>query len=263
MTEAILLFLGLGTVVGVAAGLFGIGGGLLVVPVLSQWFSLQMPTAGYATHLAVGTSLATIIPTAASAVYAHHRRQAVHWDALKGLAPGIVLGSLTGALLAARLPGHGLATLFGAFELLVAARLALAWRPTAGRQLPRPLALRGAGGLIGTLSAMLGIGGGTLTVPYLSWAGLAMPRAVATASACGLPIAVVGAAGFLITGWEATRTLDWASGYIYWPAFAGVVAASTAAAPLGARLAHRLPVAVLRRAFAVLLALLGVKMILG
>jgi uncharacterized membrane protein YfcA len=179
------------------------------------------------------------------------------------LAPGIVLGALAGAAIADRMPSDALRVFFALFELSVAVQLGLGLRPSAHRQVPGRWALAGAGAVIGTVSALVGIGGGTLTVPFLVWCNVAMRNAVATSSACGLPIAVAGTLGFVVAGWREAQLPAWSTGYVYWPAFAGIVAASIVFAPLGAWLAHRLPGAVLQRVFALFLALLGVRMLMG
>ena len=261
MTD-LLIYLPVGAFVGVIAGLFGVGGGLVIVPVLVWVFSRQAMAPELITHLAVGTSLATIVITSLASIRAHHKRGAVAWDAFRALTPGIVAGALIGSWLADRLPSAELGTLFGLFELTVATQMALALRAAPHRALPGPAGMSGAGGLIGTLSAIVGVGGGTLTVPFLTWCNVDMRRAVATSAACGLPIAVAGAAGFIVTGWGREALPAWSSGYVYWPAFAGIVAASTLTAPAGAWLAHTLPTGVLKRIFALFLAGLGVWMIL-
>ena len=262
MTEAIVLYLALGAVVGVVAGLLGVGGGLLIVPALSWWFLHTGLLPADTVQFAVGTSLATIVFTSLSSIRAHHRRGAVRWDVVRRLAPGIVLGTLAGALLASRMASATLAAVFGVFEIVIAVYLALDRRPAPHRTLPRPAGMLTAGGGIGAVSALLGIGGGTLTVPFLVWCNVVMREAVATASACGLPIALAGAAGFMVFGLDA-QPPRWATGYVYWPAVLGITVASVMTAPLGARLAHRLPSRSLKRVFSLVLLLLGLRMLLG
>ncbi|GAB6040645.1 sulfite exporter TauE/SafE family protein [Endothiovibrio diazotrophicus] len=261
MTD-LLIYLPVGAVVGVIAGMLGVGGGLLIVPVLVWLFTRQGMAPEVVTHVAVGTSLATIVITSIASIRAHHKRGAVAWPTFGALTPGIVSGAFVGAWLAHRLPSGDLGTLFGVFELSVATQMGLALRPRPHRTLPGPAGLAAAGGVIGTLSAIVGVGGGTLTVPFLSWCNVEMRRAVATSAACGLPIAIAGAAGFVINGWGAAGLPDWSSGYLYWPAFAGIVAASALTAPAGAWLAHTLPTDLLKRLFALFLLGLGLWMIL-
>ena len=262
MTEW-LIYLALGAFAGTLAGMLGVGGGLVIVPVLAWVFVGFGFDAGVIMHLAVGTSLATIVFTSLSSVRAHHRRGAVQWPAVGRLLPGIVLGVFLGALLAERLPTGALRTVFGVFELVVAAQMGFALLPEAHRALPGRAGMTLAGAVIGGVSAVVGIGGGTLTVPFLTWCGVAMRQAVATSAACGLPIAVAGAAAFAWTGSGNAALPQQSLGYLYLPALLGVAASSILFAPAGAWLAHSLPTAVLKRFFAVFLAVLGGKMLLG
>jgi uncharacterized membrane protein YfcA len=251
--------LAVGLAAGVLAGLLGIGGGLVVVPVLALLLEGRGVPAGVAVHTAVGTSLATIAVTAAASVRAHHRAGAVAWERVRRLGPPIAAGALGGALLARGVPGEALRAVVGVFELAVAARMAFASAPRPGSA-PSP----GAplwGVPIGALSAMVGIGGGTLTVPYLIHLGERTHRAVGTGAACGLPIALAGGLGFLLAGGRAAGVPPPHLGFVHLPAFAAIAVASAAAAPLGARLAHRLPAAHLRRGFAVFLVLVGCRLL--
>ncbi|MFA7387567.1 MAG: sulfite exporter TauE/SafE family protein [Thiohalobacteraceae bacterium] len=257
------IYLALGAVAGLLAGLFGVGGGLVIVPVLAWVFVGLGMHADVVMHLAIGTSLASIWLTSIMSIRAHHRRGAVEWALVRRLAPGIVVGALVGALVAEQLPTQALRGIFGVFELLVAAQMLLVDRYQARFDLPGRIGLAGAGGLIGAFSALIGIGGGTLTVPFLVWCRVPVLRAVATSAACGLPIAVAGALGFVFTGWQSPHLPVWATGYVYWPAWLGIVLASSFSAGLGARLAHRLQARRLRQGFALLLILIGLRMIWG
>ncbi len=255
-------FAGVGAFAGLLAGLFGVGGGLVIVPVLAWWFTQAGMDSSVIMHLAVGTSLATIVFTSISSIYAHHRHGAVLWPAVKQLAPGIVLGAWLGAVIADYLPTLHMRIIFGVFELLVALQMGFALSVSAHRGLPGKVKMLLAGSVIGTVSAIIGIGGGTLTVPFLQWCNVSMRHAVATSAACGLPIAIAGAMGFVVTGLnEATALPPMSTGYLYWPALGGIVAASMLFAPLGARLAHTLPAAQLKRWFALFLAFLGIRML--
>ena len=261
--EVVIIYLLLGAFAGLVAGLLGVGGGLIIVPVLVFIFTGQGVAEHLIVHLAVGTSLATIVFTSISSVRAHHQHGAVLWQAFWQLTPGIVIGAWLGALFADVLASDQLRRFFGVFELLVAIQMTFNVKPRPHRQLPGRAGMVAAGSVIGAISAIVGIGGGTMTVPFLVWCNVAMRKAVATSSACGLPIAVAGATGFIVTGWNAVELPAYSSGYVYWPAFAGIVIASILSAPLGARLAHRLPAAQLKRIFAVLLYILGLRMLLG
>lgn len=251
MAEAWLWYALAGAAAGLAAGLLGVGGGLVVVPVLAWSFARLGFDPGQIMHLALGTSLAVIVPTAVSSLRAHHRRGAVRWDLFRALGPGVAAGALAGAGLAHLFSTQALKTFFGLFELAVAVQMGLDLRPRGGRTLPGAPALAAAGGGIGVLSALAGIGGGTLTVPFLVWCRVPVHQAVATSAACGLPIALAGALGFFYYGRRAA--LPEALGFIHWPALLPIAVLAVLAAPWGARLAHRLPVRQLRRLFALVL----------
>ncbi|UCE76447.1 MAG: sulfite exporter TauE/SafE family protein [Gammaproteobacteria bacterium] len=251
----------LGVFAGVIAGLLGVGGGLVVVPILVALYALQGFAAELTMQLAVGTSLATIVFTSLSSMRAHHRRGAVDWPITAQLSAGIMLGAWLGGVLAQWLGGVLLALLFGLFELAVAVQMGFGRAPAAHRDTPGRARNALAGVVIGALSALLGIGGGTLSVPYLVWHNVGMRRAVGTSSACGLPIALVGALGFVLVGWGLDGLPSGSSGFVYWPAVAAIGVTSVASAPLGARLAHRLDQATLKRVFALFIGLLGIWMI--
>jgi uncharacterized membrane protein YfcA len=257
-----LIYAATGAFAGLLAGLLGVGGGLLIVPVLAFSFAAQGMAGEVQMHLAVGTSLATIIFTSLSSITAHHRRGAVAWPVFRAISPGIVLGALFGAVIARWLPTLSLRTLFGVFELMVALQMGFSLKPAAHRGLPGRWGMGAAGVVIGTLSSLVGIGGGTLTVPFLLWCNVAMQRAIATSAACGLPIAVAGATGFVVAGWHHPQLPAWSSGYLYWPALLGVSTASVLLAPLGARLAHSMPTLLLKRLFALLLLGLALRMLI-
>ena len=259
----ILTYLISGAVAGLMAGLLGIGGGLVIVPALAMLFLHQGFSADTVMHYAVGTSLATIILTSISSLLAHQRRDSVSWPVVRLMAPGILLGALASAWLAKQMSSTVLALVFGVFVLLVAGQLLLGAKPAPHRQLPGAVGLGAIGGVIGLVSGLLGIGGGTLTVPFLLWNRVDIRLAVGTAATLGLPIAIAGTVGFVISGLHAAALPGFNSGFVYWPAVAAVVLASVPAAPLGARLAHYLPRVTLQRLFALLLVIIGVKMISG
>lgn len=253
------LYLGLGALAGTLAGLFGIGGGLVIVPVLIFSFGLQGVTPDVAAHLAVGTSLATIVFTSISSVRAHHARGAVRWDLFRPMTVGIVLGAVLGAWTASLLSGAALELIIGIFVILVALKMLLEVNPSPSRDVPGGPGLGAAGAGIGWASAIFGIGGGTLTVPFLSWCNVRMQQAVATSAACGLPIAVAGALTNLATGWSRPQLPEYSVGYVYLPALLGIVLTSVLFARVGANLAHRLDARLLKRIFALLLIVVGVR----
>lgn len=263
--EQLAVFVVTGICAGVLAGLFGVGGGLIMVPALALVLpTQQVPQAVYM-QVAIGTSLAVIAATSLSSTLAHHRRGGVHWPALLRFAPGLALGALAGAFVADALSGAALKRIVGIGAVLVALQMALkraAPAPT-GALRAGPAELFAAGGVIGALSSLVGIGGGSLTVPYLSARGLPVHQAVGTAAGGGVPIAWAGAAGFVIAGWDAAGVPAPHLGYVSLSAFAAIAAASVLCAPLGARLAHALSPLLLRRAFSLLLLVIGLRMLLG
>jgi len=256
-------FLLTGAVAGLLAGLFGVGGGAIMVPALILLFGHLGVGGDWGPHLAVGTSLAAIVGTGAASTLAHHRRGGVRWDLVVGLAPGIVLGAWAGAALAGFLPGLWLKRIFAVFLCYVGLRMLIPQRATGHRPLPGRAGLWTVGGGIGALSSLVGIGGGTITVPFLARCGLDLRQAVGTSAACGVPIAIAGAIGFIVVGWGRAGLPPMSSGFVYWPAVLSMLLASIPTAPLGARLAHRLPVAVLKRAFGVLLLLIAAQLAFG
>jgi uncharacterized membrane protein YfcA len=251
----------LGAVAGLFAGLFGIGGGLIMVPVLAMLFAEQGFAADNVMIMSVATSLATIILTSIASVIAHHRLGAVIWPKVFRLVPGIMAGSVLGAVIADRISGEILRYLFIVYLLYAALQLALQRKPNAGRRSSPPLLDFYAALVIGSLSAIIGIGGGTLTVPYLVHFQTPIRNAVAVSSACGLPIALAGTVSYVLLGWQAPLLPDWSLGYIYLPSFAGIVLTSVITAPIGAKLAGLIPAQKLKRYFALLLLIIAAKMI--
>ncbi len=243
----------LGAFAGLLAGLLGVGGGLVIVPVLVLIFTAQGVADSVLVHLAVGTSLATIVFTSLSSMRAHHAHGAVLWPVVWRLAPGIVMGALLGATVAQALPGEMLRWVFAVFELYVAVQMTLAFTPKAHRVLPGPVGLFVAGNVMGGVSSLVGIGGGTLSVPYLLWCNVDVKKAIGTSAALGMPIALAASVGFVVTGWADPLLPELSVGFVYLPAFLGVVITSTVFAPLGAKWAHRLPAKRLKQVFAVFL----------
>ncbi|HCP56990.1 MAG: sulfite exporter TauE/SafE family protein [Pseudomonadaceae bacterium] len=258
----LLMYLSLGAAAGVLAGLFGVGGGIIIVPVLVLSFKAQGLAPEILTHLAIGTSLATIIFTSINSVLEHHRKGAVLWPLFVWMLLGICLGGQLGSMTAALLNGEMLQRIIGVFALVVAVQMSLQLRPNPSRVVPGKVGLTGAGVVIGWASAIFGIGGGTLTVPFLTWRSVPMQKAVATSAACGLPIAVSGAIGFMWNGWNNPQLPEWSAGFIYLPALAGIAISSMFFARVGARLAHRLSPLMLKRLFALLLFSVGVNFLL-
>ena len=257
---AIGLYLIMGAFAGLAAGLLGVGGGLIIVPLLAMVFQQQGFAAPLIVHLAVGTSLLTMVLTSLSSVYAHHRRGAVLWPVFMRLVPGIITGAGLGAAVAGLMTTSTLRIVFGVFEFAVAVQMTLDIKPAAHRRLPTAPGMFASGGVIGGLSALLGVGGGTMTVPFLIWCNVAVRNAIATSAACGLPIALVGGLGFVISGWNESTLPRYSTGFVYWPALAGIAVASVLFAPIGAKFAHKLPAKLLKRLFSLLLYVLAIRM---
>lgn len=257
-----LLYLVLGACTGVLAGLFGVGGGLIIVPALVFSFTAHGFSVDVLTQMAVGTSLATIVFTSINSIREHHSRGAVRWPVFLWMTVGIIVGSALGALTASAIKGPVLQKIIGSFAVLISFQMALDLKPKGGHELPGKVGLGTAGGFIGWASAIFGIGGGSLTVPFLSWRGLPMQQAVATSSACGLPIAIAGAISFIVVGWHKPLLPDWSFGFVYLPALVGIAVTSMFFARIGARLAHRLPAKVLKRLFALLMFCVGMSFLL-
>jgi hypothetical protein len=253
----------IGVVTGFLAGLLGLGGGIVVVPALFFVYGWQHFPPEVTMHLAVGSSLATAVFTSMTSTWAHNRRGAVRWGAFRRLVPGILLGGLLGGQIADLMPAHALRVFFGVFEIIVAIQLAMGLKPKPSRTLPGRAAMGGTGLVFGTLSAILGIGGGTMTVPFLVWCNIGIREAVATSAACGLPITFAGTIGHVLAGWNAASLPAFSTGFVYWPAVAGIAALSVLTAPLGARAAHTLPVATLKRIFSVVVGIVGLRMLIG
>ena len=256
------LYLLLGACAGVLAGLFGVGGGIIIVPVLVFSFTLQGFDPSILTHLAVGTSLATIVFTSINAVREHHRKGAVQWRIFAWMTLGILVGAAVGAKTASLIQGPILQKIIGVFALIVAVQMAADFKPKVTRGIPGKPLLTAAGGVIGWASAIFGIGGGSLTVPFLTSRSLSMQQAVATSSACGLPIALASALGFLVLGWNDPQLPAYSLGYVYLPALLGIAVTSMFFARYGARMAHRLSPRLLKRLFAALLFCVGLSFLL-
>ena len=262
--QLVLELLLLGSVAGFLAGLLGIGGGALLVPFMTLVLSFKEMPAQHIVKMAVATSLATICFTSMSSLRAHHQRGAVHWDVVKLLAPGIVLGSLLGAQIAKALPAAVLACLFAVFLTFSATQIFFDRKPKPGRLLPKGSALFGVGGAIGLISTLVGAGGAFLTVPLMIACNMPIINAVATSAALGFPIAVAGTLGYIIAGWSLPDMPSGTLGYLYLPALFTLAAASMLSAPWGARAAHRMNVRQLRRAFAgLLVGLAGYMLVKG
>jgi uncharacterized membrane protein YfcA len=263
MSAWLLAYIGLGAFAGFFAGLLGVGGGAIMVPVLTMMFAAQGFAPEHMVHMALGTSMATIIFTSISSLRAHHKHGAVIWKVVRDITPGIVVGTLAGAQFAAQVPTKPLAIFFAVFITYVAVQMILNVKPKPSRELPGPLGMFGVGAGIGGISALVAIGGGSLSVPFMTWCNVKVQNAIGTSAAIGFPIAVSGTIGYLWGGWGAGGLPAGSFGFIYLPALAGTVVASMLVAPFGAKLTHTLPVATVKRIFAGVLVLLSAKMLWG
>jgi uncharacterized membrane protein YfcA len=254
-------YLSIGAVVGFLAGLLGIGGGMIIVPLLVFVFSAKGFPETHLMHAALGTAMATILFTSFSSVRAHHRHEAVDWKIVRTMAPGILLGGFAAPAIAAQVPTRPLAMFFTAFMFYAAAQMFFRVQPKATRELPGSGGLFVVGGVIGILSSVLAAGGAFLSIPFMTWCKVPLRRAIGTAAAIGFPIAAAGTIGYVVNGLRIERLPKYSLGFVYLPALALIVATSMFAAPLGARLTHAMPIAKLRIVFALLLLAIGLRML--
>lgn len=259
--EWALAFIGLGAFAGFMAGLLGVGGGGIMVPLLTTIFLVMGIEPGNVVHLALGTSMATIVTTSFSSMRAHHANGAVLWDIVKRMAPAVIAGTFLATFIAGQIPSLYLAIFFALFMGYVSIQMFLNKKPSPSHKPASSAELLGVGAGIGAISALVSIGGGSLTVPYLSWRNIDIKKAIGTSAAMGLPISLAGACGYLLNHDADLATIPYTIGFVYWPAVLLMSVCSFFTAPLGAKLAHRLPVATLKKVFAILLMLLSLKML--
>ena len=257
----VVIFLIMGTCGGFAAGLLGVGGGMVLVPFVTMIFTAKGFPPAVVVHMAIATSLATIMFTSLSSVRAHHLHGAVRWPIVLLLAPGIVIGSWVGPWLAKQLNTSLLALVFALFVAFSATQMILNRKPSPSRELPGRAGMFAVGTGIGVVSGIVGAGGGFLSVPFMSWCNVKMHNAVATSAALGFPIALSGTLANMYFGWHEPGLPAYSFGYIYLPALLVIAIASVTMAPVGARAAHRMPVAKLKRIFAMVLYCLSAYML--
>ena len=261
MLVSFIVYMCCGAVAGILAGLLGVGGGIVIVPMLLAIFPTQGVPAELCQHLALGTSLASIVITSVSSSRAHHKRGAVHWDIVKNITPGILLGTFAGSLIASHMPILFLKLFFICFLVLVAIKMLSRYQPSASREMPGFSGTSAVGGLIGLVSSFVGIGGGTLSVPFMTFCNVPMHEAVGTSAAIGFPIAVAGTLGYIVGGWNLPTLPPGTLGYVHVLALVGLASASFFTAPLGAKLSHSLPTSRLKQCFAVFLLFVAGKML--
>ncbi len=263
MPDGIILYLLTGCFAGLVAGLLGVGGGLIIVPVLYTIFSSQGIDPAVVMHMALATSLATIVVTSLSSSYAHYKKQALRWRIFLHLTPGILAGAWAGGLIASRLDTSILKPVFSIFEFLVAVMMLKNFTTRSHHKSITFIHTLSGGLLIGLLSSIVGIGGGTLTVPFLHWFNINMKQAIATSAACGFPVALAGSLSYIYTGWGKSFLHVTSLGYINLTAFSAIILTSFLCAPLGATLAHSLNEKTLKKVFALFLLGLSLKMFLA
>lgn len=246
---------------GFIAGLLGVGGGMIMVPLILWILDMQGIRTAHAQHIALGTSFAVMVFTSFSSALAQHKKGAVRWSIVRRMAPALLGGTLLGTLLARFLPHKGLQLFFIAYALVFAVQMLTRFTPKAQRRMPQGAGLYGAGGIIGLVSSWVGIGGGSMSVPFMLWCNIPVHQAVGTAAALGWPIALSGAVGYLISGWSAQGLPAHTVGFCYLPLAAIMTTATVLFAPLGVRVAHKLPAVHLKRALGILMLAIAAQML--
>ena len=259
--EWFIAYLLLGGVAGFLGGMFGIGGGTILVPILLMLFEAQHFPAEHTMHLALGSSMAVILFTSIASTRKHHQHGAVNWRVVFSISPGILFGTVIGSLVATSISPHFLTIFFALFMCFAATQILLNASPHASRQLPGIAGMTLMGTITGWVSTLVSVGGGTLTVPFLIWCNVPIRHAIGTAAAIGLPIAVGGTAGYIFTGMNVTGLPSPCLGYVYLPAMLSCAIVSVITAPLGAKTVHRTNVTLLRKLFAVLLLALATRLL--
>lgn len=261
------VYLLIGAVVGFMAGLLGIGGGMVLVPILLFAFGAQGTADGFPSehrmHMALATGMATIPFTSASSMGAHHSRGGIDWGIVIGMLPGLVLGAALGPLVAGKVPGRPLEIFFAAFIFYAATSMFFNRKPKATRELPGRFGLGLVGGVVAFVSSFLAAGAAFMTIPFMTACNVPLKRALGTAAAIGFPLGLTASAGYVVAGLQAGPLPQYCLGFVYLPALGLIVLPSMLAAPLGARVSHRMPVRQLRIAFALTLYALSVRMLIS
>ncbi|MEO8007121.1 MAG: sulfite exporter TauE/SafE family protein [Betaproteobacteria bacterium] len=256
-----IVYLLMGLFVGFFAGLLGIGGGLILVTLMVYLFTLQGFPPDRLLHLALGTSIASIVFTSISSLRAHHKHGAVRWDIVRTAIPGLVVGTLLGTLVADQFKSKYLAIFFVVFVYCSAVQMFANVKPKPTRQLPGRPGMTLTGVVVGILSSLVGVGGGVMTIPLMSLCNVPMRQVIGTSAALGLPIAVAGSIGYVVTGLGKDHLPPLSIGYVYLPALVGIVIGTFITVPRGARMAHTIPVTRLKKIFAVILFILATRML--
>lgn len=260
--DVIVALLAAGAAAGFLAGLFGVGGGTIIVPIV-LWV-LQLQSLGehpYLQHLAIGTSFAVMAFTTLSSMLAQHRKRSVDWPTVLSMTPGMIGGVLIGAASAKYIPTVGLQIFFVVFLLLIAAKTLANAKPKPSRHLPGKAGLTVIGALFGTASSWVGIGGGSLSVPFLLYCNMPPHKAIGTSSGLAWPIALAGTIGYLVSGWNVIGMPPHSVGFLYLPAVAVLSVSTMLFAPLGVKIAYKLPADKLKIAFGLLLLVIALRML--
>lgn len=260
--EWALAYLALGAFVGLFSGMFGIGGGAILVPVLLILFNMQDFPTPYIMHLALGTSMATILFTSLASMRKHHQHGAVNWAVVCTITPGILFGAALGALCAASVSPRGLGIFFALFMYFAAIQILFELRPQASRQLPGVAGMTLTGTFTGWISSLVSIGGGTIVVPFLIWCNVPLRNAIGTSAAIGFPVAIGGTTGYIVSGLSFHMLPSPNLGFVYLPTLFWIALASVMTAPLGAKAAHRMKIGLLRKLFAVLMLVLATHLLI-
>ncbi len=257
----------IGALVGFMAGLLGIGGGMVLVPILLFVFGSQSPQTGFPSehlmHMALATAMATIPFTSAASVSAHHAREGVDWKIVTGMLPGLAFGAVLAALVAGKVPSRPLAIFFAAFILYAATSMFFDLTPAGKRTLPGRVGLAFVGSIVSFLASFVAAGAAFMTIPFMAWCNVPLKRAVGTAAGIGFPLGVAASVGYAIAGMRAGPMPDWSLGFIYLPALLLIVPPSVLVAPLGARVSQRMPVKQLRIVFALTLYAIAIRMVIS
>lgn len=253
------LLMGLG--VGVLAGMLGIGGGTMLVTLMVLVFNSQGVSPDRVLHLALGTAMATIIFTSVLSFRAHHRHGSVRWDIVRTVAPGLIVGAVLGAVVADYLPSRYLAIVFVTFVYYSATQMILDVKPKPSRQLPGRGVMSSVATIVGALCSLVGAAGGIITIPLLTRCNVPLRQAIGTSAAFGLPVAVTATAGYVWNGLGKDALPPYTLGYVFLPGLVAVIIGTYVTVPMGARLAHRLPVLTLKRVLGLVLCVLATKML--
>ena len=256
----IVVYLVVGVFVGLLAGLLGVGGGTVIVPILDITLPLQDIDFSVVHHMALATSMANIMFTSITSARSHSKRGTVRWDIVKAMTPGLLLGTLCGTFVVSSIPTVPLKIVFCVFLLYTAFQMILDVKPKSAHPLPGRVGLFLAGSFVGVVASFVGIGGGVIIIPFLTMCSVPMINAIGASAAMGFPIALAGTIGFIYNGWGHAALPDYSLGFVYLPALAGLVVASMLVTPYGVKLSHTLPIKTLKRCFGVVLLAMVARM---